>query len=58
LGLLDLVRARANDAVYDAAAAQFSDEDLANLIWLIAVINAWNRLGATARPWPLAPSGA
>jgi AhpD family alkylhydroperoxidase len=44
-----------SDEVYDAAAAQFSDEDLAGLIWVIAVINAWNRLGATARPWPLSP---
>jgi len=43
------------DEVYEAAAAQFSDEDLASLIWVIAVINAWNRLGATARAWPLAP---
>jgi AhpD family alkylhydroperoxidase len=42
-----------SDEVYDAAAQQFSDEDLASLIWVIAVINAWNRLGATARPWPL-----
>jgi alkylhydroperoxidase family enzyme len=28
--------------------------ELAELIWTITVINAWNRLGATARPWPLA----
>ena len=42
-----------SDEVYAAAAAQFSDEDLAGLVWVIAVINAWNRLGATARPWPL-----
>ena len=42
-----------SDEVYDKAAEHFSDEDLAGLIWVIAVINAWNRLGATARPWPL-----
>ncbi|MBI1757925.1 MAG: carboxymuconolactone decarboxylase family protein [Actinobacteria bacterium] len=34
-------------------AAEFTDVELAELIWAITVINAWNRLGATARPWPL-----
>jgi AhpD family alkylhydroperoxidase len=42
-----------SDEVYARAAAQFTDVELAELIWAIAVINAWNRLGATARPWPL-----
>jgi len=41
------------DDVFDAAAAQFSEVELAELLWTIAVINAWNRLGAAARPWPL-----
>ena len=41
------------DDVFARAAAEFSDEELAGLIWTIAVINAWNRLGAIARPWPL-----
>ncbi|GAA5184747.1 carboxymuconolactone decarboxylase family protein [Rugosimonospora acidiphila] len=41
------------DAVYQAAAAEFTDVELAELIWAITVINAWNRLGATARPWAL-----
>jgi AhpD family alkylhydroperoxidase len=41
------------DEVYGQAAAQFTDTELAELIWTITVINAWNRLGATARPWPL-----
>lgn len=41
------------DEVYARAAAQFTETELAELIWTIAVINAWNRLGATARPWPL-----
>jgi alkylhydroperoxidase family enzyme len=31
-----------------------SQAELAELIWAIAVINTWNRLGATARPRPLA----
>jgi alkylhydroperoxidase family enzyme len=41
------------DEVFDQAAAEFSETELAELIWTIAVINAWNRLGAVARPWPL-----
>ncbi|KAA2267093.1 carboxymuconolactone decarboxylase family protein [Solihabitans fulvus] len=43
-----------SDEVFDAAAAQFNEKELAELIWTITVINAWNRLGAIARPWPLA----
>jgi len=39
--------------VYERAAAQFTEVELAELIWVIAVINAWNRLGAVARPWPI-----
>ena len=42
-----------SDDVFAAAAAQFTEVELAELIWVITVINAWNRLGATARPWPL-----
>jgi AhpD family alkylhydroperoxidase len=41
------------DAVFATAAAAFSETELAELIWTITVINAWNRLGATARPWEL-----
>jgi AhpD family alkylhydroperoxidase len=41
------------DDVFAAAAAEFAETELAELIWTITVINAWNRLGATARPWPL-----
>jgi AhpD family alkylhydroperoxidase len=41
------------DEVFARASAEFSDVELAELIWAIAVINAWNRLGAVARPWPL-----
>jgi AhpD family alkylhydroperoxidase len=42
-----------SDDVFEAAAAQFTEVELAELLWTITVINAWNRLGATARPWPL-----
>jgi AhpD family alkylhydroperoxidase len=41
------------DEVFARAAEQFSEVELAELIWAITVINAWNRLGATAHPWPL-----
>ena len=43
-----------SDEVFARAAEHFSEVELAELIWAIAVINAWNRLGAIARPWPLA----
>jgi AhpD family alkylhydroperoxidase len=39
-----------SDEVFDAAASEFTEAELAQLIWAIAVINVWNRLGA-ARPW-------
>jgi AhpD family alkylhydroperoxidase len=48
-----LSEAPVSDDVFARAAAQFTDVELAELIWTIAVINTWNRLGATARPWPL-----
>ncbi|SEG93733.1 alkylhydroperoxidase AhpD family core domain-containing protein [Actinacidiphila yanglinensis] len=41
------------DAVVDEAAEHFNPTELAELLWTITVINAWNRLGAVARPWPL-----
>lgn len=41
------------DAVYERAAVEFTEVELAELLWTIAVINTWNRLGAVARPWPL-----
>jgi AhpD family alkylhydroperoxidase len=36
-------------AVYEAAAEQFEDAELAQLIWTIVAINAWNRVGVTTR---------
>jgi len=48
-----LTEAGVSDEVYARAAAHFTDVELAALIGAIAVINAWNRLGATAHPWPL-----
>lgn len=42
-----------SDEVYSRAAGHFTDAELAELVWAIAVINTWNRLGTIARPWPL-----
>jgi AhpD family alkylhydroperoxidase len=42
-----------SDEVFASASVEFTEVELAELIWTITVINAWNRLGATARPWPL-----
>jgi len=42
-----------SDEVWAEAAARFEPVELAELLWNIAVINAWNRLGAVARAWPL-----
>jgi AhpD family alkylhydroperoxidase len=39
-------------AVYDAAAAVFSEEELGALIWQIIAINSWNRLSVTLRSTP------
>jgi AhpD family alkylhydroperoxidase len=41
------------DELWARVAAQFTEVELAELLWAIAVINAWNRLGAVARAWPL-----
>jgi AhpD family alkylhydroperoxidase len=49
-----LSEAPVSDETVARAAEQFTEVELAELIWTITVINAWNRLGATARPWPLA----
>lgn len=42
------------DDLFARVAEHFTETELAELIWTIAVINAWNRVGAAARPWPLA----
>ncbi len=49
-----LADSQVTDELFDRVAAQFTETELAELLWTITVINAWNRLGATARPWPLA----
>jgi AhpD family alkylhydroperoxidase len=38
-------------AAYDAVAAEFTPDEVAALLSLIVVINAWNAIGVAARPW-------
>ncbi|MFE7317281.1 carboxymuconolactone decarboxylase family protein [Streptomyces sp. NPDC057555] len=40
------------DAVYERAAAQFEQPELAQLIAMITTINAWNRFGVATRLTP------
>lgn len=42
------------DAVYDAAAAVLSGEEIAAIEWLAVVINAWNRIAVASR-YPVKP---
>ncbi len=42
-----------SDEVWNAAAAEFTDVELAELVWSIAIINTWNRLAGPARPWEI-----
>jgi AhpD family alkylhydroperoxidase len=38
-------------AAYDAVAGQFTQEEIAALVSLIVVINAWNAIGVSTRAW-------
>lgn len=40
------------DDVYAAAAAVFDEDELSQLLWLMIVINAWNRIGIAGRLEP------
>ncbi|MER6049414.1 carboxymuconolactone decarboxylase family protein [Streptomyces sp. NPDC001793] len=40
------------DAVYDRAAAQFTESELAHLLAVIVAINNWNRVNVTVRQPP------
>jgi AhpD family alkylhydroperoxidase len=46
------------DADYDAAAAEFNDKELADLTYVIGLMNAFNRLGVAFRPAPAAAAKA
>ena len=40
------------DDVYARATELFSDEEVVGLIWVVTVINAWNRVAITTRMEP------
>lgn len=40
------------DDVYDAAREQFSEKELVDLTWSIALINGWNRMAVSLRSVP------
>lgn len=48
-----LTEGAVSDDLVAGVAKHFSEVELAELIWSITVINAWNRLGAVAHAWPL-----
>lgn len=48
---------RVSDNVYEAAARQFDETELAHLLWTIVAINAWNRVGVSTRIAPACHSG-
>jgi AhpD family alkylhydroperoxidase len=50
----NVAETRVPDADYEAAAAEFSEKELADLTYTIALINAFNRLGVSFRTPPSA----
>jgi AhpD family alkylhydroperoxidase len=40
------------DDTLDAAAAHFTEDELMQLVWVVAVINTWNRVAIPARATP------
>jgi AhpD family alkylhydroperoxidase len=40
------------DAAYEEAARYFEPKELAQLIWCVTIINAWNRIAITSRMVP------
>jgi AhpD family alkylhydroperoxidase len=42
------------EAAWQAAAEQFSADELGALVSLIVTINAWNAIGVSTRAWPVA----
>lgn len=44
---------RVTDELWARVAGEFTDVELAELVWTIALINTWNRIAGPARPWPI-----
>ena len=47
--LTTITHGHAPDHVYDLVRTHFSEKELADLTWLIAAINAWNRVAISMR---------
>ncbi|PPK65003.1 carboxymuconolactone decarboxylase family protein [Actinokineospora auranticolor] len=41
------------DDVWARAGEHFTEVELAELTWAVAIINVWNRIAGGARPWPV-----
>lgn len=41
------------DELWARVAAEFTEVELAELVWTIAIINTWNRIAGPARPWAI-----
>jgi AhpD family alkylhydroperoxidase len=50
--LTNIAATHASDAHYERVRAHFSDQELSDLTWTIAAINAWNRMAIAARSDP------
>jgi AhpD family alkylhydroperoxidase len=48
----EVTKGHVPDDVYEAARCHFSEKELADLTLAVAAINAWNRLGISARTTP------
>jgi AhpD family alkylhydroperoxidase len=51
--MTDLAGHPVSDETFDRVATHFTTQEMAELIWAIAVVNTWNRLEATTRAWRL-----
>jgi AhpD family alkylhydroperoxidase len=47
-----IAETHAPDAVYEAVKAHFTEQELADLTWAVAAINAWNRVAIALRAVP------
>ncbi|WP_051942737.1 carboxymuconolactone decarboxylase family protein [Streptacidiphilus rugosus] len=48
-----LSEGQVTDEVWAEAAENFEETELAELLWLITTINAWNRISVAAQAWPV-----
>ncbi len=52
--LTEITNRHVPDAIYDLARSHFSEKEIVDLTWLLAAINAWNRVAISMR----APAGS